>query len=1101
MKKLILFLLLLIPIASAVSPNWVNDPNSCPSLDAGVFPGQDCTPEDICGEDSGIAKCFDTSTISAPTVNTTTTSNADDGSFDGGYLINCYATADATAPFCYDSSSPTCDKNSTVHSTLFRDTICLGTDSGGGFGITRPGSCRTNYFQCDGGGSIDDCEILSGQSCGSSTGTIQLDECFSSSAGNCTASGNNKDCDNNDLDDNINTCNNATDGGCEINLFVSTNNSNSEYQSCTTFECVGAGTLNGWLDCDSGAGDPDGGLGLDANGCEVQNNSACTIGGLSGTISMCSGGSGSCVVDDVDYGTSGQEQKWSSIYPFLWFTQLGSGLIANFTGTNGDYWLLDNDGNTEQSGNITLGDRLTFVAGVVIETFINLIIINSDFQVIGNINATNYTLNGTTIFDWTEAGGGSVSDGNASSICSDGEYLDGSGSCIDFNSTVRGISLNQTEGNSLYVNVDGDTMTGNLDLGDNNLSAKKVSLDELAFPNASFKAIVTNDLVNGTAYGVYMDGQTGTNKPTFWIQPGGPGQASGIARTFLIVNEIDALQSTTNITSCSAWADEAGEILQIDCNTTTSGADLIVGDDIQIFGDMWLKDSDGEWHFLTRELTIIDELLSNTMSNLLDVSVVGNTIVLNDTTGDTFTVVIGKNYTILTQSNDLVALNIGTDLDPQFNYVSYKNAANPTLTADTSEPAGDKVHVASVLVGSSGSNLYGFVDRFSHDDKFIQGVYHRFFDMGTLYNSGFLPALNTSTINISSGTFDIMLDEYTTTLIRDSAADGFFFINSSGQFIQATSLSEITQYSDGTNIGSNKMVNLVWGIVPINLTEVRIMVVIQDFPGGGNEYVNIDLAEADKFNKLNMFPSDDFLKKIFVPVARTVFRSTTNEFQTLTNGDLLLDLRGTAGGLGGSPPSPSITDHGDLDGLTDDDHTQYLLANGSRNLTGDWQTGEFDINGTGDSRVYGANQTMFDKLITNFNSWITNSVSNLVNYFIKSQVTSMIDGNRTESESNLRADINSNFTELDNRKLNTTDQRYNNTDLALSINTTANIQALGFQNGSEINASIDARITVIGNLTITENLNITNDSSSGLIYHNGTCLIIENGDTQIALCD
>jgi len=30
-----------------------------------------------------------------------------------------------------------------------------------------------------------------------------------------------------------------------------------------------------------------------------------------------------------------------------------------------------------------------------------------------------------------------------------------------------------------------------------------------------------------------------------------------------------------------------------------------------------------------------------------------------------------------------------------------------------------------------------------------------------------------------------------------------------------------------------------------------------------------------------------------------------------------------------------VDDHGDLSGLSDDDHTQYLLANGSRNLTGD----------------------------------------------------------------------------------------------------------------------------------------------------------------------
>jgi len=36
-------------------------------------------------------------------------------------------------------------------------------------------------------------------------------------------------------------------------------------------------------------------------------------------------------------------------------------------------------------------------------------------------------------------------------------------------------------------------------------------------------------------------------------------------------------------------------------------------------------------------------------------------------------------------------------------------------------------------------------------------------------------------------------------------------------------------------------------------------------------------------------------------------------------------------------------DHGNLAGLSDDDHTQYLLANGSRVLTGDWNAGDYNI--------------------------------------------------------------------------------------------------------------------------------------------------------------
>ena len=38
-----------------------------------------------------------------------------------------------------------------------------------------------------------------------------------------------------------------------------------------------------------------------------------------------------------------------------------------------------------------------------------------------------------------------------------------------------------------------------------------------------------------------------------------------------------------------------------------------------------------------------------------------------------------------------------------------------------------------------------------------------------------------------------------------------------------------------------------------------------------------------------------------------------------------------------------VTDHGALTGLTDDDHTQYLLANGTRALSADWDAGSFEI--------------------------------------------------------------------------------------------------------------------------------------------------------------
>ena len=43
----------------------------------------------------------------------------------------------------------------------------------------------------------------------------------------------------------------------------------------------------------------------------------------------------------------------------------------------------------------------------------------------------------------------------------------------------------------------------------------------------------------------------------------------------------------------------------------------------------------------------------------------------------------------------------------------------------------------------------------------------------------------------------------------------------------------------------------------------------------------------------------------------------------------------------------SNIDHGNIGGLSDDDHTQYLLSNGNRQLSGDWDFGSNSISGTG----------------------------------------------------------------------------------------------------------------------------------------------------------
>jgi len=88
-------------------------------------------------------------------------------------------------------------------------------------------------------------------------------------------------------------------------------------------------------------------------------------------------------------------------------------------------------------------------------------------------------------------------------------------------------------------------------------------------------------------------------------------------------------------------------------------------------------------------------------------------------------------------------------------------------------------------------------------------------------------------------------------------------------------------------------------------------------------------------------------KVVYTPPAIPINYSTIGEVNTTDFWDLL-----------DTPADISIADlgtkdHDLLDGLLDDDHTQYLRTDGSRALTGDWNFGNYEINGTSVNTTYG----------------------------------------------------------------------------------------------------------------------------------------------------
>lgn len=443
-KISVLFILAL--FATCVTAQWVFDFNNCPT----TYKAQTCSGDDkVCGYDSPITYCADPGDINAPGSIATTYSTDNNASLDGGYSFNC-TSYDGTAPHCDHDGSYVCERNESCHgSPMYRNTNCTasafgqsscgnckteGTDYFNCYGdinceststsdcensnnnhyitatcLDQSGGgtceCDTNYFACDNNISdADGCEWHAGDSCMSSTGTIQDDECFNTSQANCTRQSDYLDCNNDDSDSNQLTCNDGD--GCEINPGTTNcaGGSHNNYVDCTTCQCdsgwlnctdgvnatigcsidEGANCLNAtstgtggtyqtdecysnvggnctssgtYLDCDDSDSDGNELTCNVGNGCEVLDGDSCSVGILSGTINGCSGGAANCEVDTQHHLTN-QSGDGSSSHANLWTTQYGSSTTSwIFNGTQANFSTqiyFDHLANIITTGNATL---------------------------------------------------------------------------------------------------------------------------------------------------------------------------------------------------------------------------------------------------------------------------------------------------------------------------------------------------------------------------------------------------------------------------------------------------------------------------------------------------------------------------------------------------------------------------------------------------------------------------------------------------------------------------------------------------------------------------------------------------------------------------
>ena len=87
-----------------------------------------------------------------------------------------------------------------------------------------------------------------------------------------------------------------------------------------------------------------------------------------------------------------------------------------------------------------------------------------------------------------------------------------------------------------------------------------------------------------------MNSPDGDSHCKLVIQPGGSGQASIIRRSFATVN--DNVCKGINATNMQCYADIGGFTWSIDFNTSLSGADMGIADDLEVIGEIYLRNSE-----------------------------------------------------------------------------------------------------------------------------------------------------------------------------------------------------------------------------------------------------------------------------------------------------------------------------------------------------------------------------------------------------------------------------------------------------------------------------------------------------------------------------
>lgn len=270
--------------------------------------------------------------------------------------------------------------------------------------------------------------------------------------------------------------------------------------------------------------------------------------------------------------------------------------------------------------------------------------------------------------------------------------------------------------------------------------------------------------------------------------------------------------------------------------------------------------------------------------------------------------------------------------DDSVRYVIINNSGTPVLQTSV----GDLVETLIVARIRTGDGEIQFISSIqqnghhpaNHIDNFLRTA------IGPIFGTGSILTENTTTdreIDVTGGSY-----WYSQQNILPTGGAGlsfYTFYHDTGVFVQGTTETVVdnTQYDDGTDLqplSTGKYTkHSIW--LAGDGTEEKYGLIY-----GIDEWDTILEAEVAPLASPPPYFTD-----LAVPIAAIIVQEGNNNFAEI------IDIRPRIGFQ--SPSSSASTDHGNLTGLLDDDHPQYLLVNGTRAMSGNLNLGTNNITNVG----------------------------------------------------------------------------------------------------------------------------------------------------------